>query len=83
MGDHTSMWRMGMGSGSHACIARGGVPVTDAAIQSAINTLRNWRMRREVKGKTPSAEDVQARIKELWPHTSAADAAEIVKGTMP
>lgn len=54
----------------------------DVATQSAVNTLRNWRMRREANGKSVTAEDVRARIDELWPGTDATEAARIIDGVM-
>jgi hypothetical protein len=73
---------MGMGSGGYASISRGGIPVRSAVVQSAVNTLRNWRIRREANGKPPSADDVAARIQDLWPDIAEADVAEIIKGTL-
>lgn len=54
----------------------------DAASQSAINTLRNWRMRREANGKPVSSPDIVARIRELWPATEQAEIETIVAGAL-
>lgn len=56
--------------------------MTDQATQSAINTLRNWRMRREAAGKPVLPQAVRARIVELWPETELAEMERIIEGVL-
>lgn len=56
--------------------------MTDPATQSAINTLRNWSARRQANDKQVSCETIMARIRELWPETTDAEAERIVAGVL-
>lgn len=56
--------------------------MTDQATQSAINTLRNWRMRREAAGKLVLPQSIKARIDELWPETEPAETERIIEGVL-
>lgn len=82
MGDDAATWGMGVGSRGDASVTSCGIFVIDAATQSAINTLRNWRFRRQANGKEISREIILARILELWPGTADAEAARIVEGVL-
>jgi len=74
---------MGMGKGRQEGSHRGGIPVNDPEIQSAVNTIRNWRFRRGALGKQVSDTDVATRIRVLWPdlddETRKKIASEVMK----
>lgn len=50
--------------------------------QSAINTLRTWRIRRLTKGKVCERAELLRRVAELWPDIDAANAEKIADGVL-
>jgi hypothetical protein len=54
----------------------------DHAIQSAINTIRNWYVRGLAKGRIATREQVKTRILTLWPDLPDADVEAIITGVM-
>jgi hypothetical protein len=52
----------------------------DAAIGSAINTISNWKIRREANGKLITDADIERRIRDMWPDMTDAQIAEVIAG---
>lgn len=56
--------------------------MSSAETQSAINTLRNWSVRRVAQGKPVTEALIAARIQALWPDIIEADRAPIIAGVL-
>ena len=51
----------------------------DIAMQSAANTLGNWRARRDAKGKPPTEEDARREAAARWPDMTAKQIVEAAR----
>lgn len=48
-------------------------------MQSAANTLGNWRARRDAKGKPPTEEDARREAAARWPDMTAKQIVEAAR----
>lgn len=56
--------------------------LAEADLQSAVNTVRVWKVRRESKGKSVTRGSIVSRALELWPAISDEDAQKIADRVM-